>query len=219
MTTPQKPSTKQQRREAIQAANPLDGLNNMSEDTGAAPDEFRMPEVPAPDAQVLTITKGEFEATVANAVAVAVAAAMAAPRYSEDDMIAMRQRAREEAAYTRFTESTAPLTPGQEQSVAHISSSGRAPHIEAAERVWIVLDDNDEIPPGGQFIGINGVGYMLMAGVEAFVPKAVCNVLDEAVKSVPVLDQNTKRVIGWKNRKRFPYTVVRDKAAPTDFED
>lgn len=90
----------------------------------------------------------------------------------------------------------------------HISDSGRAPKVGAKDRVWIILDDNDEIPPGGQFVGVNGVGYKLLPGVEAFVPRAILEVLDNAIKSIPVTDPITQQVVGWKNRKRFPYTIV-----------
>jgi hypothetical protein len=33
-------------------------------------------------------------------------------------------------------------------------------------------------------------------------------VLDHAIKSVPVQDAVSKRIVGWKNRKRFPYSIV-----------
>jgi hypothetical protein len=101
-----------------------------------------------------------------------------------------------------------PRTVARDEQKTQISDSGRAPKVDAKDRIWIVLDDNDEIPPGGQFIGINGVAYMLLPGIEAFVPRAICDVLDHAIKSVPVQDAVSRRIIGWKNRKRFPYSIV-----------
>lgn len=97
---------------------------------------------------------------------------------------------------------------------SHVSDSGRAPKVAEADRIWIILDDNDEIAPGGQFIGANGVGYMLLPGVAAHVPKVICEVLDRAIKSVPVQDRRTQQIIGWKDRKRFPYTITNGPSTP-----
>ena len=104
-------------------------------------------------------------------------------------------------------EAPAMLADPKEQ-LSHISESGRAPKVAESDRIWIILDDNDEIPPGGQFVGANGVGYTLMPGVEAHVPRVICEVLDRAIKSVPVQDPRTKQIVGWKDRKRFPYTIL-----------
>lgn len=95
----------------------------------------------------------------------------------------------------------------------HLSSSGRAPQVAPKDRVWIELDDNDEIAPGGLFVGLNGVGYQLLPGAPAFVPRGLLEVLDNAVKSVPVQDPVTRRIIGWKERKRFSYSIVNKGAA------
>lgn len=75
------------------------------------------------------------------------------------------------------------------------------------ERVRILIEDNDEIPPGGQFIQVNGRSFMIQAGHEVEVPVMVLDVLDHAVKSVPITDaMNT--VIGYRDRLRFPYRVI-----------
>jgi hypothetical protein len=57
------------------------------------------------------------------------------------------------------------------------------------ETVKILLEENDNIPPTGQFFGINGKGYLHPPGEEVNVPKAVVEVLDHAVMSTPVIDQ------------------------------
>jgi len=93
-------------------------------------------------------------------------------------------------------------------ATAHISSSGKAPKVDAKDRVWITLDDNDEIAPGGLFVGLNGVGYQLLPGTEMHVQRALLEVLDNAVKSVPVQDPVSKRIVGWKERKRFSYSII-----------
>jgi hypothetical protein len=76
------------------------------------------------------------------------------------------------------------------------------------ERVIISLEDNDDIPPGGQFVGVDGVGFMLQPNQEVSVPRSVCDVLDHAIKGVPVLNPQTLQVMGYRDRLRFPYRVV-----------
>jgi hypothetical protein len=73
--------------------------------------------------------------------------------------------------------------------------------------VRIVLADNAEIPPSGQFIGVNGRSYVLRSGEEADVPVEILGVLDSAVTSVPVLDEN-EQIVGFRDRPRFPYRIV-----------
>ena len=74
-----------------------------------------------------------------------------------------------------------------------------------ADRVKIVLEENDNIPPTGLFIGVNGKGYLLKPGEEALVPEGVLNVLKDAIISVPVVDPRTAQVVGYRNRMRYPY--------------
>jgi hypothetical protein len=201
------PRNKAATKEAIQAANPLnapDFGSNLGTENDKVPDEFRLPAAHL-GAEVLT-----------------AAGAAGGEIITNDELAQFRQwqadNAMREAAERVAAEAAAkPHDVSKSEQKTHISESGRAPKVAEADRVWIVLDDNDEIPPGGQFIGVNGVGYMLMPGTEAFVPRAVCEVLDHAIKLMPVQDKNTHQIIGWKPRKRFPYSVVnkREEAAAT----
>lgn len=75
-------------------------------------------------------------------------------------------------------------------------------------RVRIVLEDNDAIPPGGQFASVDGRPFLLQSGVEMDAPISLLDVLDHAITSVPVCDEN-RNVIGYRDRLRFPYRVVR----------
>lgn len=75
-------------------------------------------------------------------------------------------------------------------------------------RVRIILEDNDQIPPGGQFIGVDGTPYLMQANVEVEAPIGILDVLDNAIMSVPVLDGDMS-VVGYRDRLRFPYRVVR----------
>lgn len=80
-----------------------------------------------------------------------------------------------------------------------------APPVE--RRTRIVLEDSDEISPSGQFFGADGKGFMLKPGEEADVPDSIINILDTAVKSVPIKD-GSDTVIGYRDRLRFPYRVI-----------
>lgn len=79
---------------------------------------------------------------------------------------------------------------------------------DGVPRVKIVLLDSDDIPPGGLFLGVNGVGYILQPGVEVDVPEYLLDVLDHAVMTKAVVDNN-KRVVGYKEVPRFSYRIVR----------
>ena len=88
----------------------------------------------------------------------------------------------------------------------------KAAKAEAEELVWIILEDNEQVPPGGQFIQVgSGDGptrsFLLKAGVEAHVPRCVVDVLDHAIMSIPVKDEFDS-VIGYKDRLRFPYRLL-----------
>jgi hypothetical protein len=88
-----------------------------------------------------------------------------------------------------------------------------APPVAPQEkRVRIILEENDNIPPTGQFFGVQGKGYVLRAGEEADVPISIIGILNTAVMSVPVKDQGD-RVMGYRDRLRFPYRVVLDRLA------
>ncbi len=79
---------------------------------------------------------------------------------------------------------------------------------EKVKRVKIILEENDEIPPGGQFFGINGTGYMVKPGVPVEVPEFIIGIIETAVVTKPVLDENN-RVVGHREVPRFPYRLVK----------
>jgi hypothetical protein len=79
---------------------------------------------------------------------------------------------------------------------------------EASDRVTIILEENDNIPPTGQFIQVNGRAYMLRPGEPADVPKEVIGVLDNAVQDQPQIDPTTKQIVGYRKKLRFPYRIV-----------
>lgn len=77
------------------------------------------------------------------------------------------------------------------------------------ERIKIILEENENIPPTGQYFGLNGTGYMLRAGEVAEVPVGIVGILDDAVQMVPVVDPITKQPVDHRPRHRFAYRVVR----------
>lgn len=77
------------------------------------------------------------------------------------------------------------------------------------ERIKIILEENEEIPPTGQFFGLNGTGYILRPGEIAEVPVGLIDILDNAVKLAPVVDPVTKQPIDHRPRHRFAYRIVK----------
>lgn len=83
-----------------------------------------------------------------------------------------------------------------------------APKEVPERRVKIMLEENENIPPTGQFISVNGRTFMLKPGEPADVPECVINVLNDAVQASPQLDPSTKQVIGYREKLRFPYRIM-----------
>jgi hypothetical protein len=86
-------------------------------------------------------------------------------------------------------------------------AKGRS-EAQGETRVRIILEENETIPPNGQFFGVNGKGYFLRPGEEADVPESVIEVLNNAVMSTPIMD-NQQSIIGYRDKLRFPYRIIR----------
>lgn len=80
--------------------------------------------------------------------------------------------------------------------------------VAKPETVKIILEENDEIPPTGLFVGLNGRGYLIRAGEEVTVPSGVAEILEHAITSVPQMDPQTRQVVGYRDRMRYPFRRV-----------
>lgn len=78
----------------------------------------------------------------------------------------------------------------------------------AAPRVKIILEENDDIPPTGLFVSLNGRGYIIRPGEEVSVPKGVVEILEHAITSAPQVDPSTRQVVGYRDRLRYPFRFV-----------
>lgn len=95
-----------------------------------------------------------------------------------------------------------------EQPVVKKAGKKAAVATTAPVRVNVVLEENDNIPPTGLFIGINGRSYLLRPGEEVAVPEEVLEVLNDAVEENPRTDPNGN-VLDYRKKMRFPYRIVR----------
>jgi hypothetical protein len=93
------------------------------------------------------------------------------------------------------------------------SKAAQAAAANGEKIVRIVLEENENIPPTGQFIAVNGRTFMLRPGDEADVPECVLGVLNDAIQDVPQIDPFSKQVIGYRKKLRFPYRIVQPQAA------
>ncbi|HLU83723.1 MAG TPA: hypothetical protein VKZ43_09995 [Trueperaceae bacterium] len=92
--------------------------------------------------------------------------------------------------------------PRQKPTKAATSANG--------ERMYaITLHDNKEIPPNGQFIGVNGRQFLLRPGHKVRVPASVLEVLNNAVHALPEINEKMQ-VTGMRNAPRLSYTLHPD---------
>ncbi len=85
----------------------------------------------------------------------------------------------------------------------------RATMPTAPKTMRILLEENDNIPPSGLPIGLNGKLVILRAGEEADVPLWVVGVLDNAVGTRSITD-NGGQIIAKRDQLAFPYRVIRN---------
>lgn len=98
------------------------------------------------------------------------------------------------------------LTPAQKAAATRAKAAATPP--AKPKRVKIILEENDAIPPTGQFFGVNGTGYQIQPGKEVEIPEFLLGVIDNAVTTKPVLNDDGQ-VVGYRDVPRFPYRIVK----------
>lgn len=102
-----------------------------------------------------------------------------------------------------------PAAPAEEPAEAvAVVEVNQVEEMRRAKRVKIILEENDAIPPGGQFFGVQGTGYQIQPGKPVDVPEFLLGVIDNAVASKPVFNEDGQ-VVGYREVPRFPYRVIR----------
>jgi hypothetical protein len=81
------------------------------------------------------------------------------------------------------------------------------------KRVWIIMEENINIPPNGLQIGVNGYQYLLQPGVRAHVPIGVVGNLRNAIEGKPIVDPKTLKVERYVNVLRYPFRIVKPESS------
>ena len=99
-------------------------------------------------------------------------------------------------------------TPVRRARASRLSDSDQtvAQRLKAGKQVKIMLHEQEDAPPGGVPVSINGYMYRILPGKWVTVPIAVEEILRNAVESRAVVDGD-KRIIGHRQVPRFPYSV------------
>lgn len=80
--------------------------------------------------------------------------------------------------------------------------------IDWDKKKAVIFIDQEEGKPNYEFIGVNGKGFQVMRGVEVTVPLSVVHVLENAVATRSITDDQG-RVVGQQNYHAIPFRVIR----------
>lgn len=99
-----------------------------------------------------------------------------------------------------------PVAAPREYSTTLTAKEKKAKKVGKTTR--IILEENEEIPPTGLYLGHNGRGYVIATGKEVDVPDFLIEILDHAIMSKPIIDPQTRQTLGWRDRMRYSYRKV-----------
>lgn len=105
---------------------------------------------------------------------------------------------------SNILQTASPPPPKSGKPTPRIDMPGR----KGIKTLKILLEENADIPPTGQFIGHNGTTYLLRPGIWVEVPLPIIEILDNAVQQVPQRDPVTNQITGWREKLRYPYRVA-----------
>lgn len=179
----------EQRAEELAAA-----FNNIDDDSHIAP-QGEIPEIPAAPVVIPADPTAAMEA---------MAAQMAAMQARMDEMAAAGIRTVGHTEGDAAPRGPMPLRYTGEMS----DETRRALSARGFKTVKIVLEESEHIPPTGLFLGHNGKSYMIQPGMPVEVPDFLVGVLNDAVTSAPIVNTESKKVIGYRDRLKYPYRQV-----------
>lgn len=96
----------------------------------------------------------------------------------------------------------------EDEPAQTVPRKGWKPAKVSNAMVDIVVSENEDIPPTGLFIGLNGKGWLIRPGEKVSVPQGIVDILDNAITSVPQVDPGSRQVVGYRDRMRYPYQRV-----------
>ena len=80
--------------------------------------------------------------------------------------------------------------------------------FDPEERVRIILEESEEIPPTGLPVGVNGEICYIKPGEEVALKRKFIEVLNKAETEVPIVNPQTRAIEGYRKKLRFPYRVL-----------
>lgn len=89
-----------------------------------------------------------------------------------------------------------------------LDTTAKAKAVAKPKTIRIILEENDNIPPTGLFVGENGRGYLIRPGEEVDVPPGVVEILANAIVSVPTIDPQSLQVIGYRDKMMYPHRII-----------
>ena len=125
----------------------------------------------------------------------------------EVSVVAPKKRRSRAKAPVTAPAAEAPVVEAKEEVRAELRGGVPNPSNKSMKRIRIILEDNANIPRGGQFFCVNGYTALIRPGKEVKVPEAIVDVLNNAIETIAVRDESLK-VIDYKQVMRYPFRYL-----------